>query len=428
MFPLSLRSKLLVVVVPSMLCFGGGYLFAGQENSAAPPSGAPSQMRLCEDNSCETLIWRGTYYDGVRGSDVVNHYTVAQWSKSQIRLESKSVSPVSVNRTSIGGFPISSKIYVEGVFTGTIASDGHSVENGVVSWKLGSQHGEKIFKMSWEADPSESAAVPACSDPAGNLPAPSALEVCDGGCVTKNNRNVATWIFQGTKGTGDWQQGSKASLTIQEWSNGKVTISREDVPTSASAGLSAVYRGSVCGGTIKGTGTAHWPGHVNDKDFSFPWTATIPVTSCDGAGDDTLALMDVGKTAIRFRQPNSAFKCFSRAAELGDRDARTVTGLMYRDGIGTKVSYPDAMRYLKQSAIQGDYNAQLAMGQIYDLGLGVQADAAQAKDWQTRAYNNPVAVAYRQNRQDQKDMEQMAFVGLCGLVEAMASPSVYVVR
>src|SRR5580700_4814180 len=86
--------------------------------------------------------------------------------------------------------------------------------------------------------------------------------------------------------------------------------------------LSGVSRRGLRG-TIKGTVTSHWPGHFNDKDFSAPWTATIPITNCDGIEDDTLALMDVARTGIRFRQPGSAFKCLSRAADLGDRDART---------------------------------------------------------------------------------------------------------
>jgi TPR repeat protein len=138
--------------------------------------------------------------------------------------------------------------------------------------------------------------------------------------------------------------------------------------------------------------------------------------------------MDIANTAVRFRQRNPAFQCLSRAAELGDQDARTAVGLMYRDGIGTKVSYPDAMKYLKEGAIQGDYNAQLALSQIYDIGLLGSPDPAQAKQWETRAYNNPAAVAARQGRQDAKDMQRMAFLGLSALVEAMSTPSVYVVR
>jgi hypothetical protein len=422
MRPLSVQRVLLMIVSLLTVCLTTSIPVAGQQKTT--PSGSPLEMRLCVDNGCEKLVWRGTYYDGIKdkGSDIANHYTVDQWSKEGIRLEGKSVSPVSTGR--VGPVPI--KTYVEGVFTGPIAVDGRSVENGVVNWKIGPQHGEKVFTLTWESDKRAVAAMEACSEGVSNLPSPSALEVCDGYCIVNNDKNVSTWVFEGTKGTANWQQGQKANLTIQEWSNGQVAILREDPPTSMTAGLSAVYRGSVCGGTIKGTVTARWIGHYNE--LSLPWVATVPVISCDGIANDSLRLMDIANTAIRFRQRNPAFQCLSRAAELGDRDARTATGLMYRDGIGTKVSYPDAIRYLKQSAIQEDYNAQLALSQIYDIGLGVSPDPAQAKQWETRAFRNPVAVAYRQNVQNAKDMQRMAFLGLSALVEAMATPSVYVVR
>ncbi len=423
----SLPRTVLSFVLAAMFCFGMSQPGAGQQSASTTQAGSPLKMHLCVDNVCETLIWRGSYYDGIKdkGSDITNHYKVDEWSKSGIKLEGKSISPMFVNAPPI---PIPIRTYLEGVFTGPIAADGHGIDNGVVHWKLGPQHGEKVFTLTWDADAPAAAAIPTCSEGISNLPSPSALEVCDGSCVLKNDRNLGAWLFHGSKGSGAWQQGGKAELTIEEWSNGTVKIEREDLPSSTTAGLSAVYQGVVCGGTVKGTVVFRWPGHFNDKDFSAPWTATIPITSCDGVEDDTLALMDIAKTAVRFRQPPSAFKCLSRAAELGDRDARTAIGLMYRDGIGTKVSYPDAIRYLKQSAIQEDYNAQLALSQIYDIGLGVPADASQAKQWQARAYNNPVAVANRQNLQNAKEMREMTFLGLSALVEAMATPSVYVVH
>jgi hypothetical protein len=421
MRPLPVQRVLLMIVSALTVFLTTSIPVAGQQKTT--PSGSPLEMRLCVDNGCEKLIWRGTYYDGIKdkGSDIANRYTVDQWSKEGVRLEGKSISPVSTSRVG----PVPTKTYVEGVFTGPIAVDGRSVENGVVNWKIGPQHGEKVFTLTWESDKPAVAAADACSEGVSNQPSPSALEVCDGYCILNKDRNVSTWVFEGIKGTGNWQQGQKANLTIQRWSNGQVAILREDLPTSMTAGLTAVYQGSICGGTIKGTVTAHLAGQ---PDLSLPWIATVPLVSCDGIADDSLRLMEIANTAIRFRQPKPAFQCLSRAAELGDRDARTATGVMYRDGIGTKVSYPDAMRYLRQSAIQEDYNAQLALSQIYDIGLGVSPDPAQAKQWETRAYNNPVAVAYRQSVQNGKDMRRMAFLGLSALVEAMATPSVYVVR
>ncbi len=399
-----------------------------QQTVSTTPSGAPAKMRLCVDGSCEALIWRGSYYDGVKekGSDISTHYTVSQWSAQGVRLEGKTINPVSQSATQLpGGFRIPTKTYMEATFAGSMSADGNSVDNGVVNWKMGKVTGEKVFTLTWETASPAAVASEACPGGLTKMPPFSAMLVCDGYCIATGSHDLSTWIFSGSKGIANWTGGSKASLTIQEWSEGKLVISREDAPDSNTAGVSAVYRGSVCGDTIKGTFNVRWPGHPEDKAQG-SWTATIPITSCDGVANDTLQLIQVAHTAIQFRQPPSAFSCLARAADLGDRDARTATGIMYRDGIGTKVSYPDALRFLKQSAIQGDYNAQLALSQFYDIGVGVPTDPAEAKHWRDIAFNNPLAVQARANKQAADDMRKMTFLGLTAMVEAMATPTVYV--
>lgn len=98
---------------------------------------------------------------------------------------------------------------------------------------------------------------------------------------------------------------------------------------------------------------------------------------------------------------------------------------MYRDGIGTQVSYPDALRMFKQSAIQSDYNAQRALAQMYDIGLvDGHPDLPEAKHWEEVAYNNPVAKAERDRRAAEGRTQEFMFLGLSALVEAMAGPRV----
>lgn len=394
-----------------------------QQKPGTTSYGSPLQMRLCVDTACETLVWKGEYYAGIKeqGGDIGTHYTVEQWTSGSVRMASKSVAPVSQQMI----FNVPRKIYLQGEFTGTIAADGQSVQDGVVKWHAGANKGEKAFKLTWVADTPSIAETQVCSA-TSSLPRPSALEDCDGTCIVAHDGNLGTWTFQGDKGSGQWLRGSRAELTLQEWAGGKVTISREDTPDSQTVGVSAIYKGAICGDLIKGEATIHWPGHFDEKDVKVPWTAKIPLTGCDEVPDDSLRLVDVARTALRFRQLKDAFRCLSRAADLGDMDSRTATGLMYRDGIGTKVSYPDALRLFQQSAIQGDYNAELALSQVYDIGLGVPQDAAKAKDWETRAYNNPMKVAERQRADQQAKSEKLAFLGLSFLVEAMARPTVYV--
>lgn len=106
-----------------------------------------------------------------------------------------------------------------------------------------------------------------------------------------------------------WREHHQAT-TIQEWSGGKVTIAREDTPNSLFAGLTVVYSGSLCGKSIRGTALAHYPGH-GDKDFTVPWIATVPETSCDAVGDDEVRLIEVAQTATRFRQKPSRIQMFN---------------------------------------------------------------------------------------------------------------------
>jgi Sel1 repeat len=401
---------------------------AAQQKPGTTPLGSPLEMRLCVDNGCETLTWRGDHYAGVKdkASDISTHYTVEQWSPAGIRLRGKSVAAVSVNRQAIGPIPIATHTYIEGVFTGVIAPNGNSIEDAVVKWQVGKQSGEKIYKLTWNAEASASASSIACSEASSSLPRPSLLEVCDGPCILQQDGNLGAWTFHGNEGTGSWLKGSRANLRIARWDEGKMTIVREDTPNSTTPGATVTYQGVVCGATIKGEALVNWPGHVDNVQV--PWTATIPITTCDALEDDSLKILDVAHEALRFRQLPSAFKCLSRAADLGDMQARTATGLMYRDGIGTKVSFPDAMTRFLQSAIQGDYNAEVALSQMYDFGLGVTKDPVQAKDWATRAYNNPVKIAERQNARQQADSQKLAFLGLSALVEAMSQPEVYIVR
>ena len=418
-----LQRVLLGTLSFATLCLTAADPMAAQQSPAMTPSGAPSTMHLCVEKSCEKLVWRGSYYDGIKdvGSGIVTHYTVSQWSPQGVRIEGKSIAPVSQSATQLpGGFRIPSKTYMEGSFAGSISSEGNSVDNGVVNWKMGKVSGEKVFTLTWDAEPAAPKAADACPEGV-DTPRPVALEICDGFCAVTDNHDVAQWTFNGPDGLGFWSSGMKANLRIIDWSNGKVTIRREDRPDSSSSGVTAVYSGTVCGNIVKGTLKVSWPGHSLDKSQG-PFKADVPNLDCEAAKADTLVLMDRGKQAIRFRQPHAAFVCFSRAAEIGDMDARAWTGVMYRDGIGTKASPSDAVRLLKQAAVQGSLQAQLALYEAYDEGLEGKPNPEEAKHWADRAWNNPVAVQIRQKREDVRHVQDLAFMSLTTVLSAMSRP------
>jgi hypothetical protein len=389
-------------------------------------------MHLCIPaiNRCQTLTWKGDHYDGAWDgeSDTITIYKVEQWLPTGIRMTGRSLLAVGEQRQQIPGLPISvgKKTYIEAVFTGVIGAGGDSVEEAVEKWRMGSKSGELIYKLSWEADHGADA-PPSCTETNVTAPPlPTALKVCDGACITQQNGNSAAWVFQGSKGTGVWaKNGIRADLVIQEWESNKVVIIRHDTPDSSKAGASAVYEGTLCGDRIEGNRIEKYPGHYDRQVM--PFIATIPLTQCDSIVDDPLRLKDVGEEALRFRQLPSAFKCLSRSADLGDMESRTATGLMYRDGVGVKTDFGEAMRRFQQGAIQGDYNSEVALSEMYDLGLGVPEDPAKAKFWEQKAYNNPIKVAQRQQAAQQAQAQQLLFMGLSAMVEAMSRPDVYVV-
>ena len=265
---------------------------------------------------------------------------------------------------------------------------------------------------------------------------PVGLDVCEGGCLNSDG-NLGTWIFHGQKaGKAQWSRGGQvATVTIQQYDASRILIKREDAPTSSSPGFTAIYQGTLRGNRIDGTAFATWPGHFPNGHpaghVQYSWFATIPTTTCSPAGTSAQDAAEIGQKAVRFRQPLSAFGCFLIAAQKGDGQSKAIVGLMYRDGIGTAVNYDEAVRWLKAGAIQGDYNAQLGLAQVYEVGIGTKPDAKLAQMWKQRADTNPVIVAQRQQQQQQAQQQQaaqqMMFLGLAAVVEAMSRPDVYVV-
>jgi hypothetical protein len=269
------------------------------------------------------------------------------------------------------------------------------------------------------------------------LTIPVGLEVCDGGCMNSDG-NLGTWIFHGqTKGKAQWARGGQvATVTIERYDYQRIVIRREDLPTSSSPGFTAVYEGTIRNKRIEGTATGKWPGHFPEGKppgtARYQWFATIPMTTCSPAGTSNAQdAVEIGEKAARFRQPLSTFSCFLIAARMGDGQSKGIVGLMYRDGIGTTVNYDEAQRWLKAGAIQDDYNAQLGLAQMYEVGIGAAADPKQAQMWKQRADNNPAIIRQReqarQQAQQQQAAQQMMFMGLAAVVEAMTRPDVYVV-
>jgi len=81
----------------------------------------------------------------------------------------------------------------------------------------------------------------------------------------------------------------------------------------------------------------------------------------------------------------SALAAWLPAAEQGDVEARVIVGEIYERGLGVTPDFAAAARWYRLAADTGDKRAQVNLGHLYELGLGVAADPRAALGWYARA-------------------------------------------
>ena len=73
-------------------------------------------------------------------------------------------------------------------------------------------------------------------------------------------------------------------------------------------------------------------------------------------------------------QYEQAFPVCSKAAEQGDANAQVMLGAMYDFGEGVRQDYAEAGKWYRKAAEQGYAFAQCNLGWMYNFGKGVQQD------------------------------------------------------
>ena len=76
-----------------------------------------------------------------------------------------------------------------------------------------------------------------------------------------------------------------------------------------------------------------------------------------------------------------AVRWHRQAAEQGNAPAQYYLGLMYNLGRGVAQNYAEAVRWYRKAAEQGDAEAQYSLGDMYRQGRGVAQDYVQAHKW-----------------------------------------------
>lgn len=95
-----------------------------------------------------------------------------------------------------------------------------------------------------------------------------------------------------------------------------------------------------------------------------------------------------GLTAYEQSDYQTAFKLWLPLAEQGNADAQVNLGQMYEKRLGVKQDYFEAVKWYRKAAEQGDAKAQVILGFSYILGKGVQINKALAKEWLGKACDN----------------------------------------
>jgi Protein kinase domain/Sel1 repeat len=112
-------------------------------------------------------------------------------------------------------------------------------------------------------------------------------------------------------------------------------------------------------------------------------TATVEVRVDDGSKTGTLFAQAVSER--RAGRPETAFKLFRQAADLGDGRSMLELGNMFMEGEGVSQSYDEAARWYRKAADRGNANAMLLMAGLYYMGQGVPMDLTAAAQWFTWA-------------------------------------------
>ncbi|OAQ23710.1 HCP-like protein [Linnemannia elongata AG-77] len=99
----------------------------------------------------------------------------------------------------------------------------------------------------------------------------------------------------------------------------------------------------------------------------------------EGAATNASKDMDLAQLGIR--------------ASQGDKDAQVALGDMYKDGEGVQQDYQVAMDWYVKAADQGFVDAQFNIGMMYDEGKGVPQDFAKAMEWYLKAANQGYPIA-----------------------------------
>lgn len=95
--------------------------------------------------------------------------------------------------------------------------------------------------------------------------------------------------------------------------------------------------------------------------------------------------LEAGTEAYRNGDYTNAFKALLPLAEQGSAEAQTTVAELYERGLGVLQDYAQARRWYHLAAEQGDSKAQFNLGELYEIGQGVPQNMVLAHMWYSLA-------------------------------------------
>lgn len=196
----------------------------------------------------------------------------ADWSngaQATVVLERFGESGVKIRRIDL---PNSSTYGLTAVYQGTILGD--RVE-GTVVWSWNGHWNDEHPAGHWSAKIRSVLPPP---PPVKAIAIPASMIECEADQCAPGRVGGCRWIFHGREGESNCRDSAASKLEVLKFDTDGIVIRRTDLPTSAAAGLTALYTGTLRGNKITGIGTWSWPGHWNNHNPSGKWFATIDAT------------------------------------------------------------------------------------------------------------------------------------------------------
>jgi TPR repeat protein len=90
-----------------------------------------------------------------------------------------------------------------------------------------------------------------------------------------------------------------------------------------------------------------------------------------------------GMDAYNRGDRGTASRVWQPLAEQGDANAQVLLGILYEEGLRGPQDSVQAVLWYEKAAAQGNANAQVRLGALYEAGKGVPQDIVQAYKWYT---------------------------------------------